>query len=365
MLEPGTGLALSGGGFRATLFNLGSLWRLNDLGWLPKLSRVTSVSGGSITSGVLALNWDRLRFVDGVAGNFRDVVAAPLMEFCLHGVDIAAGLEGLFSVADSISDRVREKYEESLFGHATLQDLPGGPDTPMFVFYATSLQTGSSVRMSKDYLGDYKLGRIMKPTIRLSQAVGASSAFPPVLSPVIIETEPDEWRDDEGAYLHTDMALRRRLVLTDGGVYDNMGLEGVWDRYDTVLVSDAGKPLDIDANPSTQWHKQTMRVLDICTEQQRALRKRHLVAEFQNGARKGAYWGITTAIGDYGLADAMAQDSALSRAMRDIRTRLNPFTQEEQARLVNWGYALADAALRRHLTPTAAPGRWPIDGYSL
>lgn len=365
MLEPGVGLALSGGGFRATLFNLGSLWRLNDLGWLPKLKRVTSVSGGSITNGVLALNWRQLRFAGGVATNFREVVAAPLMQFCLRGVDISAGLEGLFSVADSISDRVREKYEETLFGQATLQDLPAEPEDPVFVFYATSMQTGSSVRMSRKYLGDYKLGRIMNPTIRLSQVVGASSAFPPVLSPVVIETDPDGWRADEGAYLHADKSLRRRLVLTDGGVYDNMGLEAVWDRYDTVLVSDAGKPLDIDADPPTLWHKQTLRVLDICTEQQRALRKRHLVAEFRSGARKGSYWGITTAIGDYGLADAMAQDSAQSRALRDVRTRLNPFTEEEQGRLVNWGYALADAALRRYVTPKAAPGQWPIHGHTL
>ena len=36
---------------------VGVLWRLNELGWLPKLTRVASVSGGSITAGVLALNW--------------------------------------------------------------------------------------------------------------------------------------------------------------------------------------------------------------------------------------------------------------------------------------------------------------------
>ncbi len=48
------GLALSGGGFRATLFHLGSLTRLNELGWLRRLDIVTSVSGGSIIAGLLA-----------------------------------------------------------------------------------------------------------------------------------------------------------------------------------------------------------------------------------------------------------------------------------------------------------------------
>ena len=44
------------------LFHIGTLWRLNDFGYLPKLDRVSSVSGGSITAGVLGLNWNRLTF---------------------------------------------------------------------------------------------------------------------------------------------------------------------------------------------------------------------------------------------------------------------------------------------------------------
>jgi NTE family protein len=69
------GLALSGGGFRATLFGLGSLWRLNDAGLLGKLDRVTSVSGGAVLMGVLAHRWRQLQFVDGRAGNFEAVIA--------------------------------------------------------------------------------------------------------------------------------------------------------------------------------------------------------------------------------------------------------------------------------------------------
>src|SRR5260370_305678 len=52
-LQDLVGLAMSGGGFRATLFHLGALWRLNELGYLTKLDRISSVSGGSITTGVL------------------------------------------------------------------------------------------------------------------------------------------------------------------------------------------------------------------------------------------------------------------------------------------------------------------------
>ncbi len=58
--NPGVGLALSGGGFRATLFHCGALWRLAELGYLGRLSRISSVSGGSITAGELAVKWATL-----------------------------------------------------------------------------------------------------------------------------------------------------------------------------------------------------------------------------------------------------------------------------------------------------------------
>jgi NTE family protein len=74
----GPRLALSGGGFRAAPFSLGTLWRLNELGWMRKLSMITSVSGGSITSAVLGFKWKGLNFnADGVATHFVDKVAAP------------------------------------------------------------------------------------------------------------------------------------------------------------------------------------------------------------------------------------------------------------------------------------------------
>jgi NTE family protein len=50
----GIALCLSGGGYRAMLFHLSALKRLNEIAYLPKLRRVSSVSGGSITAGVLA-----------------------------------------------------------------------------------------------------------------------------------------------------------------------------------------------------------------------------------------------------------------------------------------------------------------------
>jgi NTE family protein len=363
---PGIGLALSGGGYRATLYNLGSLWRLNDAGLLKKLTRITSVSGGSITSGALAVAWKTLDFdAAGRARNFPGAVAAPLRAFCKQGVDVSAGLEGLVSLMDDISDRVAKRYRENLVGDATLQDLPADDEGPRFVFYATSLQTGSSVRLSRPYIADYRIGRIPDPRLPLALTVAASSAFPPVLSPVVLKFDADAWEQLDGADLFPRRALREKLILTDGGVYDNMGLENVWDRFETVLVSDAGAPLDIEEDASTVWHKQALRVLAIVGEQSRALRKRELVANLVAGEMKGAYWGITTAIADYGLDDTMCRDTPVTEALRAIRTRLNPFNDEEQGRLINWGYALCDAALRRYLPGDHGRGAWPVPEQAL
>src|ERR1044072_8486054 len=70
--EDGVALCLSGGGYRAVVFHVGVLWRGNEPGLLPRLTRVSSVSGGSITAGVLGLHWGELSFDQaGVAQEFR------------------------------------------------------------------------------------------------------------------------------------------------------------------------------------------------------------------------------------------------------------------------------------------------------
>lgn len=175
------GIALSGGGFRATLFGLGSLWRLNDAGLLGRLDRVTSVSGGSILAGVLASRWRDLQFVDGKATNFESVVARPLQDFCSHTADIEAGILGWITPFRSAGDYLRRHYEDALFGQIRMHDLPRREHNvaPLFVFYATNMQTGRSFRFRQDYIADYRLGTNAMDNLSLATAVTASSAFPP------------------------------------------------------------------------------------------------------------------------------------------------------------------------------------------
>src|ERR1700709_1405873 len=85
--EAGIALCLSGGGYRAMLFHLGALWRLNELGQLAELDRISSVSGGSIPAATLGLNWSRLRFENGVALEFPAQVVAPLRRLAAETID--------------------------------------------------------------------------------------------------------------------------------------------------------------------------------------------------------------------------------------------------------------------------------------
>jgi NTE family protein len=223
-----------------------------------------------------------------------------------------------------------------------------------------------SVRFSRTFLRDYTVGLVKDPNITLAEAVAASSAFPPVLSPVTIDTRRSSWTREQGNVHFDDTHFTRRLVLTDGGVYDNMGLEAVWDRYETVLVSDAGAPFGVDRSPSGIWPLLAGRAFQIVNEQARALRKRWLIQEMRAGRANGAFWGIGSQIANYLLPTAIARDSSASRALSHLRTRLNAFSSEEQRRLINWGYALADTAIRRHLpTPGQEPGRQPYPEFAL
>ena len=58
------GLALSGGGFRATLYHLGVIRFLRDAGALQNVTDIASVSGGSILAAHLVLNWERYNGAD-------------------------------------------------------------------------------------------------------------------------------------------------------------------------------------------------------------------------------------------------------------------------------------------------------------
>jgi NTE family protein len=110
----------------------------------------------------------------------------------------------------------------------------------------------------------------------------------------------------------------------------------------------------------TNWLMRIPRVVEIMYGHTRVVYKRQIINSFTAGLRKGAYWGIQSNISDYGLADALecAEDRTAELAtLSSSLTALDPSMQE---RLVNWGYASCDAAMRRFLDPSLSrPVQWP------
>ena len=142
-----------------------------------------------------------------------------------------------------------------------------------------------------------------------------------------------------GTYTGPDRdELVRRLELTDGGLYDNMGLEPVWRDHEVVLVS--------DASPSFKYAPSVfglawggLRYAVTLLEQATDVRKRWLISSFLRGDLTGTYWGIGSLPGHYGYAS-------------------DAFSEGEICVLENHGYLLAEIALRTHASELVA-GPWP------
>ncbi|MBI2215043.1 MAG: patatin-like phospholipase family protein [Acidobacteria bacterium] len=357
-LDDGIALCLSGGGYRAMLFHAGTLWYLNDAGFLSKLARVSSVSGGSITAAVLATRWKSLNFAsDGRAYAFEESVIAPLRTMAGTTIDVGSILSGVFWFG-SVSDNVIKHYRRILFGDRTLQDFP---DAPRFVINATNVQTGSLFRFSKPYLADWQIGIADNPRRLVAEAVAASSAFPPVLSPVTLRFEPGEFARAIGPCNRKPFSTE--VVLTDGGVYDNMGIETAWKRCRTILVSDAGGHIQPEAKPHYDWARHAVRISAVIDSQVRALRKRQIVSAFESGIRTGAYWGMWTDPGDYPAPSSLTVPADRGRLLAETPTRLAAMEPRLIDQIINFGYAMAERAIRSYYAPDAhAATRFPYPG---
>ncbi len=369
----GQGLALSGGGYRASLFHLGVTRRLHELGVLQKTTRLSSVSGGSILAGFLAhrmleRNATRLEFDDWEAE-----VSAPFRK--LVRKDIRTGLFVRHAVWNWIWPAPRARGLEKAFrkrlGARRLVELPTESDDSVeFVFLATNIEKGTSWRFTSDKIGTYKTPESMT----IAEAVAASACFPPIFGPIKIKKDG-----------------RTIAHLTDGGVYDNTGMEPVWNTNKVVLVSDAGTPFDLKV---PKWFgSRIMRYVDIGRNQVGALRRRAIIQRLHRGYQTvrvdegpspcdladsddcymrdkrvtdkptGAFWRLASRKSNFCENCSGEFESELNELENDwygyseqlqeshigeIRTDLDSFTEAEAKILENHGYFMADLAIRRH-----------------
>jgi len=386
----GQGLALSGGGYRASLFHLGVTRRLHELGILQKTTRISSVSGGSILSGFLAHKMLQYGVERPAFSDWEDQVSAPFRALVRKDVRTGLLLRHLawnWAFPGPRANGLVKAFERKL-GNRRLVELPkASPDTTEFIFLATDIEQGVLWRFTPEKIGNYRRG--LEPTpedMSIARAVAASACFPPVFGPITIKR-------DGKVVAH----------LTDGGVYDNTGMEPIWTDNKVILISDAGTPFETRV---PKWFgSRIMRYVNIGRNQVGALRRRAVIERLHKDymlVRKydeqdiesagvespcdlaqeadcfmrtrrltdkptGAFWRLgSRRSGFYEGADAefrreiaaLEQDwygypddgpgDIVNTRIAEIRTDLDAFTSSEAKILENHGYVMGDLAMRRH-----------------
>jgi NTE family protein len=243
-------------------------------------------------------------------------------------------------VAGEISDRVTKRSIAEL------------PRNPQFLLCATDMVFGVNWVYSHDAAGDYEAGYTNTglDRIPISHAAAASACFPPVFAPIQTGVDPAALKNGDAKGAGAD-ECRQKLRLTDGGVYDNMGLEPVWKSAKLVLVSDAGGPFEYDKDRGTL--NDVQRYPDVMGNQAHNLRRRWLISSFKSGIGPddlkgfaGTYWRTAGTRASYDPADTTGYPPNVADLISHIRTDLNRFFQVEQEILENHGYLMADAAIK-------------------
>jgi len=211
----------SGGGFRAAAFGLGALRALHDLGVLSDVHVVSGISGGSLLAGMWAYGpTDFAAFDDSVtellhrgpqAGIVRRTFAPR--RAVLSVISLAAALTpGRQPRRSTRTEALVDALATHSFGARNVTEVSHpGLST---VLSATDLSTGNAVRFGSVVSSCSPLGVITDP-VTVAEAVAASAAFP-VLLPALARTFTFQRLDGT--------RQTRTVLMTDGGVYDNLGL---------------------------------------------------------------------------------------------------------------------------------------------
>lgn len=270
------GLSLSGGGYRAAAFHLGTLGKLNELNILPKIEVLSTISGGSITGAAYclksALYPDFEKAMVGILQS-KSVIKSILTSFtfirlCILVILFASFIIYLASTMSSwlvmpliiifivlvikyqfvvfpVSKEVERAYNKFFYKDKALNELC---EKPEIAIGSTNLQTGRPFTFSKRKIGDSTYA-YMKPSITfngatfpVAKAVTASSCVPFAFTPISIEKQ---------YFINENDAERINPKLVDGGVYDNQGIQKLsqWGssyECDIIITSDAGNKLPFE-----------------------------------------------------------------------------------------------------------------------
>ncbi len=347
----GFALCFSGGGYRAALFHLGALRRLNELGLVSSADTITSVSGGSIMTAQLASHrralGDRWPAPGEPVPGWEEGVAAPLRAFTRTNIRTRPILSRLIPRNWLNSNAAVEGLQARYAAGPARGPLTELPQHPRFVFCATDItfRTQWVFDAGKRVVGDEAAGFQAADGWPLARAAAASSCLPGAFTAMKVDLD----------------GLRDHVELTDGGIYDNLGLEPVWRDHAVVLVSDGAPSFTPDPDmPALIWRG--LRYAVTLLEQATDVRKRWLISNFILGELEGTYWGIGSLPSSYD-AEAGYPDALIAEVISQVRIDLDVFSEGEIAVLENHGYFMADIAVGRHaldlVAGPPAPARAP------
>jgi predicted acylesterase/phospholipase RssA len=372
--EPGhIGLALSGGGFRASLFHLGVIRRLEELGIMETISVVSAVSGGSIIAafylsemekqlresrlmGQPRQDVDRVALFEKIAERFLKAVDHNLRTRALiytpryHPIRFVKTLVLKAFRRGARAELIQAEYDKFFFFGDTMDQLPVekaeaplakperacvGAEEPFYgprmLLNTTSLLTGERRFFSRDTSSGIKnLKTSDKNVLPLSRVVGASSGVPVVFPPTAILGD----------------------LLVDGGISDNQGIEGLLDSTNgcnVILVSDASGQMQVKHMLSVSDVSVYGRVNEIFQFQIRnkLLERLQAWGEEKEIPRRFAFIHLLTNLKSRkGLPPRVSTN--ILPALGRIRTDLDQFSPVECEALMYHGYTLIDAQLKQY-----------------
>lgn len=259
------GLALSGGGARALAFHLGCLRALHDRDLLKRIRVVAGVSGGALMTGLYGYgpaDFDEFdaRVVEILRrGTQLQIVQRALLSQRLPQDLVTRVVAGVPSAAAAVASKLLGRRVGApgrrwisrtdgfvdvlriLLGEVSL-DTPRRDDGLDIVINACDLRSGTAFRFGSQLTSSSRWGRLVD-TPDLATAIAASAAYP-LLLPTLDRSWTFEDRDGH--------RTKQRVLLTDGGVYDNSGTscllpgrspqhtEVIYD-VDYVIACDAGR----------------------------------------------------------------------------------------------------------------------------
>ena len=317
------GIALSGGGYRAAAYHIGTLRALHKLGVLGKIDVISSVSGGSITAAYYALNKnDYESFEKSFVANLQKGVMNDvwlLLAATILSIVIISGIAGgllflylhqfwfsvflssvLFSIGVvyillrwynymPISYFISRKYDSLFFKNKTLSDLP---ETPLLTINATNIATNLPFNFSRGYMGEYiycvdRKSIFKADSFPVSRAVMASSCVPYGFTPITIN---EKYLLNK--YNECDNKPEPPL-LVDGGIYDNQGAHKLSEKKsrfhaDLIIVSDAGNG-EIKAAHTTNFLITLYKTSEMMMDRIKKLQLIHNLYEGHDGHSHYAY----------------------------------------------------------------------------